>query len=145
MMRTISADFFSSKMRYRTENSNVRCYIPHGMSWVSLLGVSSDLLVLNVDTMVWTNLSSNSRGNAPSPRCCHGFTSSSGKLFVQGGVGNAGELFFVEFQFLFSELFTRIPNKIATNYEASQQWPRTGFNKLIRTCTCSDVRRSAHL
>ena len=48
-----------------------------------------DLLVADLSSMVWTNISSVSFGTPPSPRFHHGFTVSDGKLYVFGGCNDA--------------------------------------------------------
>ena len=52
-------------------------------------GPLGDLLVADLSSMVWTNISSVSFGTPPSPRFHHGFTVSDGKLYVFGGCNDA--------------------------------------------------------
>ena len=47
------------------------------------------MLVADLSSMVWTNISSVSFGTPPSPRFHHGFTVSDGKLYVFGGCNDA--------------------------------------------------------
>jgi hypothetical protein len=51
-----------------------------------------DLLVFDLVTKLWTNLSSVASGSWPSPRKCHGFTSEGERLYLFGGSGAAGWL-----------------------------------------------------
>ena len=53
--------------------------------------VFNDLFVFDIEALTWTNLSLYSTGSPPSPRYCHGFTSYSNKLYVQGGGSPTGK------------------------------------------------------
>ena len=53
--------------------------------WMRWPGPLDDLLVLNLTTMIWTDLSSVFIGTPPSPRFHHGFSASEGRLYVFGG------------------------------------------------------------
>ncbi len=53
-------------------------------------GGYSDLHVLDLATMTWTELASSVLGSWPSSRYGHGFTSACGKIYVHGGVEGIG-------------------------------------------------------
>ena len=49
-----------------------------------------DLHVYDPVAMAWTDMSAAVSGTPPSPRYNHGFTSTGGRLYVHGGVNEAG-------------------------------------------------------
>ena len=52
---------------------------------------NGDLFSFDLENFIWTNLSAVSFGTPPAARYCHGFTSMSGKLYVQGGSMTKGK------------------------------------------------------
>lgn len=48
-------------------------------------GNTNDIFELDLVSLTWTNLTQFVTGNAPSPRCNHGFAPANGKLYVFGG------------------------------------------------------------
>ena len=50
----------------------------------------NDMYQYNVSSGIWSRISGMVRGQVPSPRYGHGFTSSGGMFYVFGGYGSSG-------------------------------------------------------
>ncbi len=51
----------------------------------------NDLYVYDPLTMTWTDLSSSTDGNPPTPRILHGFEVFDDAIYVQGGIDSTGD------------------------------------------------------